>query len=394
MLNVILIGLVSCFADISSDMVYPIVPLFLATNFGATPGIIGVIEGIAESLASLLKTFSGHIADKYNQKKPLVFTGYALGVVYKAGLIFSSSWLGVLVSRMIDRAGKGLRVAPRDVMVSESVPRERLGYAYGIHKMLDMVGSSLGILISYFLVKTFNGSAQFAKVFFWSMIPAVAGLVIFLVFVKDKTKGKPVRPKPIPFWKNIRLLDSRLKLYLLVTFVFTLGNSSNAFLLLRAQNVGFSAADSILLYLLYHVSAAIFAIPFGRMSDKKGRKRVLVLGYVLFALVYFSLAAANSGWLVVVSFVTLGLYVAATTGVERALVAEIAPKELRGTMLGLHSTVVGIALLPASIIFGLLWNQFGPTVSFAFGGAMAALAALVLLFFLNPNQDRAQAILN
>jgi len=393
-LNVILIGLVSCFADISSDMVYPIVPLFLAANFGATPGMIGVIEGVAESLASLLKTFSGHIADKYNQKKPLVFTGYALGIVYKAGLIFSTSWLGVLFSRMVDRTGKGLRVAPRDVMVSESVSKERLGNAYGIHKMLDMVGSSLGILIAYFLVKTLNGSAQFTKIFFWSMIPGVIGLAIFAIFVKDKTKGKSVRPKPIPFWKNIRLLDKRLKLYLLVTFVFTLGNSSNAFLLLRAQNFGFSAADSILLYLLYHVSAAIFAIPFGRMSDKKGRKRVLVLGYALFALVYFSLASASSSWMMIASFVTLGLYVAATTGVERAFIAEIAPRELRGTMLGLHSTVVGIALLPASIIFGLLWNQFGPTVSFAFGGVMAAIAALVLLFFLDSSQNRAKAVLS
>lgn len=394
MLNVILIGLVSCFADISSDMIYPIVPIFLATKFGATPGMIGFIEGVAESLASLLKTFSGHIADKYNQKKPLVFTGYTLGVVYKVGLIFSTSWLGVLMSRMVDRIGKGLRVAPRDVMVSESVGKRHLGNAYGVHKMLDMVGSSLGVLIAYFLVKTLNGNEQFTKIFFWSMIPAMIGLFIFAAFVKDKTGGKSIRPKPIPFWKNIRKLDDRLKLYLLVIFIFTLGNSSNAFLLLRARDAGFSAADSILLYLLYHISAAIFAIPFGRMSDKKGRKRVLVLGYALFSLVYFSLAAAPSSWMMIVSFIMLGLYVAATTGVERAFVAEIAPRELRGTMLGLQSTVAGIALLPASVIFGLIWNQFGPVVSFAFGGTMAAIAAVVLLFFLNPSQNRSKVFLN
>lgn len=394
MLNVILVGLVSCFADISSDMVYPIVPIFLATKFGATPATIGVIEGIAESLASLLKTFSGHIADKYNQKKPIVFIGYLLGVFYKIGLIFSTSWLGVLFARMVDRTGKGLRVAPRDLMVSESVNKRHLGNAYGIHKMLDMVGSAFGILIAYFLVKTLNGSEQFTKVFLWSTVPAMIGLFIFAVLVKDKTKGKPARPKPIPFWKNIHRLDSRLKLYLLVVFIFTLGNSSNAFLLLRAQDVGFSAADAILLYFLYHVSAAIFAVPFGRMSDKKGgRKRVLVLGYALFSMVYFSLAAAPGDWMMVVSFIVLGLYTAATTGVERAFVAEIAPRELRGTMLGLQATVAGVALLPASVLFGLLWNQFGPVVSFAFGGVMSAIAALVLLFFLSPKQDRAKAFL-
>ncbi len=394
MLNVILIGLVSCFADISSDMVYPIVPLFLTAKFGATPGTIGVIEGIAESLASLLKTFSGHIADKYNKKKPLVFTGYLLGVIYKAGLILSTSWVGVLFSRMVDRAGKGLRVAPRDVMVSESVSKNKLGSAYGIHKMLDMVGSSVGILIAYILVKTINGDYNYNSIFLWSMVPAIIGLLVFVFLVKDKTHNKPVRPKPIPFWKNVRLLDGRLKLYLLATGIFTLGNSSNAFLLLRAQDVGFSAADAILLYLLYHVTAALFAVPFGRMSDKQGRKKVLVLGYILFALVYFSLAFVPGQWFMVISFVTLGLYTAATAGVERAFISEIAPKELKGTMLGLHSTVVGVALLPASIIFGALWTSFGPTVAFALGGVLATVASLILLFFLSPNRKRAIAVSN
>ena len=385
MLNIILLGLVTCFADISSDMVYPIVPLYLASNFGAGPLIIGLIEGIAESVASLLKVYSGFLSDKYHRKKPLAFAGYFMGMLYKLSLVVTTTWVGVLGGRVFDRIGKGLRTAPRDVMVSESTDPKHLGLAYGVHKTFDMIGSGIGVLIAYFLVKNSNGQFDFRKIFLWSVLPAIIGLFLF-IFVKEK-KVVVSDKSSIPFWKNIRKLNPQLKLYLWVVFLFTLGNSSNAFMILRAKSVGFDDATSILLFFLYHASAALLAIPLGRRSDKVGRKRLLVLGYILFSAVYFGFAFGSSQPLIVVMFIVYGIYTAATTGVERAYVSEISSEELRGTMLGLHSTVQGIALLPASLIAGLLWTNYGPAVPFFFGGSLALAGAIILQQFMKEKPD-------
>ena len=385
-----MLGLVSFFSDISAEMVYPIIPIYLTSVFGATPVLIGVIEGIAESLASLLKVFSGFITDKKGKKKQIAFVGYAAGLVYKAMLIFAGSWVSVLAARIIDRVGKGIRTAPRDVMISESADKNHMGKAFGIHKALDMAGSAIGIFVSYLILKNAGGQFAYKELFAASVIPALLGLLMFL-FIKEKTKALAVKERE-PFWRNIKKLDGQLKLYLSVAFLFTLGNSSNSFLLLRAKSVGFRDADVIFLYFIYNLTASLLSIPLGRLSDRIGQKILLVTGYLVFSAVYFGFAFGSSQASIVVVFVFYGLYTALITGVERAFIAEISPAQLKGTMLGLHSTVVGIALLPASVIAGLLWDSLGASAPFLFGSGMSLAAALILLFFMKNAHKRSDRV--
>ena len=379
MRNIFFIGMISFFTDISTEMVYPIIPLYLTAAFGATPALIGVIEGIAESLASLLKVFGGYISDRFQKKKALAFVGYSTGILYKVALLFAGSWLGILGAKVLDRFGKGIRTAPRDSLISESADKKGMGKAFGLHKTLDMAGAAIGIIFTYFLLKS-SRDFDYKHLFMLSIIPAALGLLMF-AFIKAKKTARPAS-KRIAFWKNLKGLDGQLKLYLLVVVLFTLGNSSNAFLLLKAKAVGFNDITVILLYFLYNVTASILSLPSGRLSDKIGRKHLLVGGYAVFTIVYLGFGFAFSQPFMVSMFILYGLHTAMITGVERAFVAEIAPPELRGTMLGLQSTVAGVALLPASLITGLLWNTFGSVVPFVFGAGLSLAAAAILLVFM------------
>lgn len=383
MLNVILLGLVSFFADISSEMVYPLIPLYLSSRFGATPLLVGFIEGIAESLASLLKVFSGYLTDRTQRKKPIAFLGYSTGLIYKLALVFANSWFAVLGARVIDRVGKGIRTTPRDVMVAESAQKDRTGTAFGVHKALDMAGSALGILMAYLLVRNSQGSINYPFIFLLSMIPAGLSLMMFL-FIKEQ-KHHQIKKRE-PFWKHFKALPKSLKWYLLVVFLFTLGNSSNTFLLLKAKNIGFSEANVIFLYFLYNISASIFAIPAGRRSDQIGRKPVLIAAYVVFAIVYFGFAMVNRSEVMVGLFILYGVYTALITGVERAYISEIAPQEVRGTLLGLHGTIIGLTLFPASMIAGVLWTMIDASAPFIFGGSLALAAALTLGIVMKDNR--------
>jgi MFS family permease len=383
MINIIFIGLVSFFADLSTEMVYPLIPIYLTTVLGATPALVGVIEGIAESLASLLKVFSGYVSDKYRKKKPIAFLGYAAGLLYKLALIFAGSWVGILGARVLDRFGKGIRTAPRDVLVSESGDKAALGRAFGLHKTLDMLGSASGVLIAILLVATIKGVYPFKSIFLLSAIPALLSLFMF-IFIKETSKPREGR-KPLHLWQGFKEADSRLKLYLVVVFLFTLGNSSNAFLLLRAGNSGFSAVWVLVLYLAYNLISGLLSIPFGRLSDKIGRKRILVSGYLVFALTYGLFAWGANMPMIAAAFLIYGFFTAMVAGVERAFIAELSPPDLKGTMLGLQSTIVGVALLPASMIAGFLWDLAGPAAAFGLGSALSLLAALILAFGLKAN---------
>lgn len=385
MLNIIFIGLVSFFTDISGEMVYPLIPLYLTSMFGATPAMVGIIEGIAESLASLLKVYSGYISDRFQRKKALAMAGYSTGIIYKIALLIATSWFGILAARVIDRFGKGIRTSPRDVLVSESTDKDNMGKAFGLHKALDMSGSAIGILITYFILASAgNNGFNYNRLFLISIIPAVFGLLMF-VFIKEKRETQKVTVRE-PFWKNLKMLNGQLKLYLLVVFLFTLGNSSNAFLLLKAKTAGFDDTSVILLYFIYNITASVFSLPFGKLSDKIGRKSLLVTGYLVFAVVYSGFAVAFNQPFMIVMFILYGIHTAMIAGVERAFVAEIAPKTLKGTMLGLHSTIAGIALLPASVIAGALWNAFGEAVPFIFGACLSFSAAVILLVFMKNNK--------
>lgn len=382
--NIVLIGLVSMFVDMSTEMVYPLVPLFLTATLGASPAIIGVIEGIAESIASLLKVFSGYIGDVYHNKKRLAFAGYSASVVYKIFLILATSWFGVLVARVIDRTGKGIRTAPRDALVAQSSDGKKLGGSFGLHKMFDMAGSSLGALVAYIFIATNFG---FHKAFLFSIIPAVIGILIIFAIREDKSCEAPCEKLTL---KGIKL-DGKLKSYLAVIFVFCLGNSSNTFLLLKAQEQGFSASQVILLYLIFNISASILAIPSGKLSDKFGRSKILVPGYLIYGLVYLGFALLSSKPAIVLLFIAYGAYNAFISGAERAFIAENSPSGLKGTVLGLYGMLQGIGLLLSSIVAGLMWDNINSDAPFLFGGILGIVSAVIIKIILGGRAKNAKA---
>ena len=290
-INVVFLGLVSFFTDLSTEMVYPLIPLYLMATLGATPALVGVIEGIAESVASLLKVFSGYVSDRFQKKKGLAFTGYAAGVVYKLALLLAGSWVGILAARVIDRMGKGIRTAPRDVLVSESADKTTMGKSFGLHKALDMVGAALGILITYFILRSMTEALNYKALFALSIIPGILGLAMFVFIRQNKASTTHHRE---PFWAGAKRINGQLKLYLVVVFLFTLGNSSNAFLLIRAKSVGFDDINVILLYFLFNIVASVLAFPLGTLSDKVGRKNLLVPGYLAFSACYLGFAFATA----------------------------------------------------------------------------------------------------
>jgi MFS family permease len=381
--NIVLIGLISLFIDMSTEMVYPLIPLYLTTALGATPAIVGIIEGIAESIASLLKVLSGYIGDVRQNKKKLVFAGYSAAAIYKVILLLVGSWAGVLAARVVDRTGKGIRTAPRDALVAQSCGGKKMGGAFGLHKMLDMAGAALGALLAFVFIALGSG---FKSAFAWSLIPAGIGLLIIFAVREDKCAEAPRERFSL---KGVKL-DARIKLYLGVVFFFCLGNSSNVFLLLKAQETGFTSAEVMLLYLVFNASASALSLPFGKLSDKVGRSRVLVPGYIVYGLVYLGFALLASQAAAVVLFVLYGAYTALISGAERALIAETAPAQYKGTVLGLYGMLQGIGLLLSSIIAGALWNALGSDAPFLLGGGIGLVSALLAAIVLRQRSSKAQ----
>ncbi len=385
MLNIILTGLTSFLTDISTEMFYPLISLYIVA-LGGGPEIIGVIEGIAESLASLLKVFSGNLSDIIKKRKPLAIFGYSFSVIGKIFMYFAQSWGGVFIGRVIDRIGKGIRTAPRDALIAESV-NEKRGRAFGLHRTMDTLGAFFGVLISILLIKRFellsiekglsvsNFLPIFRYIILFSIIPGILGVSI-LFFVKETASGIPLGKKII---LNLKIIPKKLKGFLLVTLIFTFGNSSNQFLLLKAKNIGFSIISILTLYLVYNITYALFSYPLGRLSDKIGRKWIILTGYLIYGLVYLSYAFAKSVILIYILFAIYGLYSAFTEGVEKALVSDISPAELKGSLIGLHATLVGIGLFPASLIGGLLWQYISPQATFIFGGIMGIIASIGMM---------------
>jgi len=378
--NTIITGLTSLLTDISTEMVYPLIPLYLAA-LGAPPAALGVIEGFAESAASLLKVFSGWFSDRLGRRKPLALAGYAGSSIGKVLLYLSAGWGMVFAGRMVDRIGKGVRTAPRDAIIADSTPPEKRGRAYGLHRALDTLGAAAGVAIAILLLSTLPVDAPrsgLARIFLLSLIPAGLGVIV-LAFVREKKRAAAGRTLPRLSWRG---LPARLRWFLFVVGLFALGNSSNMFLLLRARSLGLTAVTVLILYLVYNVSYGLLCYPAGRLSDHIGRKRLLVAGYALYGLVYLGFALTRSTALLWPLFGLYGLYSALTEGLEKALVADIAPIDRCATFIGLHSTLVGIGLLPASLLAGALWGLRGPAAPFWFGGGLGLAAALGLALVL------------
>ncbi len=383
MFNTVITGITSLLTDISTEMVYPLIPLYLS-SLGAQPAILGLIEGFAESSASLLKIFSGSLSDRLKKRKPIAILGYTGSTLGKLLLYLSTSWPLVFAGRMVDRIGKGIRVAPRDTLIADSSTEGRRGRAFGLHRAFDTFGACLGVLIAIIILANRGRGldrAGYQRIFLFSLIPAVLGIVI-LFFVRETGIRTQTPTRPRMRFKN---LNPKLRSFLLIVGIFALGNSSNGFILLRMRNLGWTTLNILLLYLLYNLTYAIFSYPFGRVSDRIGKKKPLVIGYLVYSVVYFGFAlltpekSAIITWLL---FGVYGLYSALTEGLEKSLVADIAPESQRATFIGLHATLTGIGLLPASIIAGQLWNLFGPKAPFLFGGVLGLGAGLSLLILL------------
>jgi MFS family permease len=380
MRNIILLGLTSLLTDISSEMVYPLLPFFLTATLGASPAILGLVEGIAESTASLVKLFSGYLSDRFRRRLPLAVLGYTGSVAGKVLLVIAGGWGTVLAGRVVDRIGKGIRTAPRDALIAESASPEARGRAFGLHRAMDTAGAAAGVLFAYWFLTTHAG--EYKQVFAWSVIPALLGVLI-LFLVRERHAPAPASLRPPTFRWSV--LPRRLRVFLIVVMVFTLGNSSNTFLLLRAYSLHFTPADVLLLYLVYNVAYACCSYPAGYLSDLVGRKNLLLAGYFSYALVYLGFALTGDGtqqWVVWALFAAYGIYSALTEGVEKALVADLAPTEHRATAIGLHAMIVGIGLLPASFIAGQIWVAVSPEATFALGGITGVIAVFGLLLLL------------
>jgi MFS family permease len=370
--NVISLGAVSFLTDVSSEMIYPLLPVFLTAVLGADAAFVGAIEGAAETTAALLKLASGWWSDRVQRRKPLVVLGYGIASIARPLVAIAQSATQVLAIRVSDRVGKGIRNAPRDALIAESVDPSIRGRAFGFHRAMDNAGGILGPLIA-FAVLTWH-FAELRTVFRLAAIPAVFSLLVLIVFVRDvprapvepTSKGLDLRqPMGTRFWKVMGVI-----------FVFTLGNSTDAFLLLRANQLGVSVALAPILWAALHVVKTASNVPGGVLSDRIGRRPTLIAGWLLYALVYLGFARASSAWQAWALFGVYGVFFGLTEGSERALVADMVGLERRGTAFGWYNLAIGLGALPASLIFGFVWDRAGAPAAFLMGASLALAAAV------------------
>ncbi|MBI3973972.1 MAG: MFS transporter [Chloroflexi bacterium] len=372
--NVIAAGVVSFFTDVSSEMIVPVLPLFLTLVLGAPVAAIGLIEGIAESTASVLRVFAGWLSDRSGKRKPLMLLGYGVSNLSKPLLALTVAWPQVLAIRFADRFGKGIRGAPRDALIADSVDPAIRGRAFGFHRSMDTAGAAVGPLLA---AGTLALTANDPRAVFWlASVPGLLAVLAAWWLVRDR----PAPPKEAPPPRlGFHHLGRPFVLFTAISALFALGNSSDAFLILRAQNVGMAAAIIPLAYFAFNAVYAALAIPAGVLSDKIGRRPLLAAGYAVFAAVYAGFAVAPNALAAGALFVVYGAYYALTDGVARAFVADMVPPALRATAMGTYATTTGVALLPASIVAGALWQEVAPWSPFVYGAALAATAALLLL---------------
>ena len=381
---VFILGIVSFLTDISSEMVYPLVPLFLTSVLGAPVAAVGVIEGLAEGAASLFKTVGGWASDRMRVRRPLVFAGYAVSAAAKPLLAAAYVWPVALLVRFGDRTGKGIRTAPRDAMVADVTPVEQRGRAFGFHRAADSLGAVAGPAVALGLLAAF--ADNFRLIFILASVPAVAGVAL-IAFVKERPPAAAPADSAGIGWRG---MPAGFYVFLAISLVFALGNSSDVFLLLRAKDFGLGNSEVVLAYMLFNLVYAAVAMPAGIVSDRLGRRTVIGGGFAVFAGVYLGFALARGGAAVWPLFAVYGLHMALTEGVARAFVADFVPSERRATALGLYGGAMGAMILLSSVLAGVLWDAVDPAAPFFLGGA-TALAALVLLLALRPRPPTVEA---
>lgn len=388
--NVWAVGFTSFFMDISSEMVLNILPLFLANVLGVQTSIIGLIEGFAEATASILKLFSGWFSDKIGGRKWLAVIGYGLSALVKPFFYIASSWELIAGVRWADRVGKGIRTAPRDALVADSVTKEIRGLAFGFHRAMDTAGAMVGILIAALVVWLTQKNAldlsksTFQMIVLFSLLPAFLAVLSLIIGAKDvKVKGQREAPK-----FSLRGMGKPFYIFLVIVSIFTLGNSSDAFLVLRAQNLGVTVTGILVMLAIFNLVYSLVSIPAGSLSDRIGRRRLIIGGWLVYAAIYFGFALAQSAFQVWLLYVVYGLYYGLAYGTANALVADLVPENLRGTAYGTYHAVIGLLAFPSSLIAGILWQGvggwagFGPSAPFLLGGVLAFIAALLMIFWM------------
>jgi MFS family permease len=387
--NVWAVSLTSFFMDISSEMVINILPLFLSNVLGVKTNIIGMIEGVAEATASLLKVFSGWLSDKLGGRKWIAVAGYAISAISKPFFYFANSWGMVAGVRWADRVGKGVRTAPRDALVADSIEPKQRGLAFGFHRAADTAGAVFGLLIAALVIwlaqsKSVSLNAStFKTVVLISLIPAFIAVLSLVIGAKDVTRGEAVRAPKITF----KGLGKPFLTFMVIVGIFDLGNSSDAFLVLRAQERGISVLGILIMLAVFNLVYTLISTPAGTLSDRVGRRKVIIGGWLVYALIYFGFALAQKPWHIWALYVTYGLYYGLAYGTAKAMVADLVAPELRGMAYGTYNAILGIIDFPASLIAGLLWQGlgswggFGPSAPFLFGGGLALVAAALMAFW-------------
>ncbi len=387
--NIWAVGLTSFFMDVSSEMVINILPLFLSNVLGVKTNIIGLIEGVAESTASIIKLFSGWLSDKLHARKWLAVAGYGLSALSKPFFYFANTWGWVAGVRWVDRVGKGIRTAPRDALVADSISEEKRGLAFGFHRAADTAGAMVGLLVALGIVwmaQSSNvelGQATFRTVVLASLIPAFLAVLSLAIGVKEV---KPTSERAAPKFA-FKALGKPFMTFMLIVGVFDLGNSSDSFLVLRAQERGISVIGILGLLAVFNLVYTLVSTPAGSLSDRVGRRNIIIGGWVVYALVYLGFGLASEAWQIWLLYIVYGLYYGMAYGTTKAMVADLVPEELRGTAYGTYNAILGIIDLPASLIAGILWQGsgswegFGPSAPFLFGAAMALLALVMFIFW-------------
>ncbi|MBI5556596.1 MAG: MFS transporter [Deltaproteobacteria bacterium] len=375
--------------DVSSEMIYPLIPLFLANVLGVNKSMIGLIEGMAEATASLLKVFSGWFSDRIGNRKWLMAAGYGISTLSRPLTASASGWRLILASRFVDRVGKGVRTAPRDAIIAESAEKGRLARAFGFHRAMDTMGAVAGPAIALLLLHLYNNN--YRLVFWLSMVPGVLAVLVIILFIKEKKRGMIIHAgRPRLTWQHF---DWKVRCFILIATLFALGNSSDAFLILRAQQTGIASPLIPAVYLTFNLAYSLSAIPAGMAADRFGRKRIILTGFLLFAGLYYgfgSVVTPGGIWLL---FIFYGLFMGLTEGIQKAFLATIIPPEFKATAFGVYATFVGLATFPASLIAGWLWDHVSPAAAFYYGSVTAGLAALLfaMLMFFMGKTDRSQS---
>ena len=372
--NVFFTGLVSFFMDFSSEMIYPLVPIFLSSVLGINKSLIGLIEGIAESTASFLKIFSGYISDRIGKRKIFLITGYGISTLSRPIVAISTRWWHVLTFRFIDRFGKGIRGAPRDAIIANSTPPSEMGRSFGFHRAMDTAGAVVGPAVAYIILLFFV--KNYRLVFWLSMIPGIIAVIIIIFFIKEKKPDiKKVSMPEISFKK----FDWKFKAFIVIVTIFSLGNSSDVFLILRATNIGIKEYLIPLVYLVYNLIYALTSIPAGIISDKIGRKKIIFFSFILFGVIYWGFAISTKIWHIWLLFLLYGIFMGLTEGIHKAYLAGIIPESMSATGFGIYNTFVGLAILPASTVGGYLWDKYNPAATFYYGVITAFVSAIFFL---------------